>query len=154
MNIKSIEEEIKTTFRNDQHKLIVNIFFTYFKILNQSRQQFVDYDITLQQFNVLRILRGQKGNPVSIQLIKDRVMDKNSDVSRLVKRLKEKGFILESENSSDRRKKDITISQSGLDLLDKLGNIHESTESLLDHLTPQELNLLNDLLDKTRINMN
>jgi DNA-binding MarR family transcriptional regulator len=145
-----LEKEIfQKTFKSEHQKAVINIIFTYNWLISKIKKEFVDYDITMQQFNILRILRGQYPNPATVNLLKERMLDKMCDASRIVDRLKEKELIEKCVNKKDRRAADIIISQKGLDLLSTLDQKHDPTIAL-ENLTPEESKLLNQLLDKMR----
>jgi DNA-binding MarR family transcriptional regulator len=147
----NIEEEIKQTkFRNVQQKTILNILFTSNWIQNKQKDFFEPYGITGQQYNILRILRGQHPNQISGAEIKNRMLDKNSDVSRLLDRLIGKNLVVKSQCPKDKRASDISISEAGLDLLLKLDEAIDSQESQLMSLSPEEASTLSSLLDKSR----
>jgi DNA-binding MarR family transcriptional regulator len=145
------EDVIKSRFRNEFHKLRLNLYYTNNVLNSEIPMLLKPYNITPQQYNVLRILRGQHPHPVSIKTIKERLLDKNSDVSRIIDKLLLKGLIERKECPSDRRQKDIIITKKGLDLL----NAIDEKESLLDdsirkNLSEEEAKTLNELLDKLR----
>lgn len=145
-----IEDEIKSKFRNEHHKALVNLYYTEALLAGYFRNMLKKYGLAEQQFNVLRILRGQIPNPASIGLIKERVVDKNSDVSRIIDRLFKKGLVERKECNVDRRQKDVTISKKGLALLNKMTECEEQEDKLLDNLSKDEVKQLNYLLDKIR----
>lgn len=137
-------------FDNNHHKSIVNLIYTYGLITSLLRQQISKYDITLQQYNVLRILRGHQPNPATINLIKERMLDKMSDASRIVDRLVQKELVDRKLNLNDRRALDILINEKGLDILSKLDK-----ELIFDEILNKDFNKvdagnLSDLLDKMR----
>lgn len=146
-----IGKEINSNkFENNHQKSIVNLIYTYGWITNLLRQQLNKYDITLQQYNVLRILRGQRPNPATINLIKERMLDKMSDASRIVDRLVQKELVDRTINNNDRRAVDILITNKGLNILSKL-----DSELLFDQILNEDFNnadagILSDLLDKMR----
>ncbi len=145
-----LEKEIaQKSFKSERHKAMVNIIYTYFWANNLTRNDFNHYDITPQQFNILRILRGQYPNPSTINLLKERMLDKMCDASRMVDRLKQKELIERCVNKKDRRSVDIVISQKGLDLLTKI-DVELDQEKLMKHLSEEEARQLNTLLDKLR----
>lgn len=146
-----LEDEIKQikSFKNEYNKAVVNIFFTYSWLESFSRIFFKEYDITSQQFNILRILRGQYPNPCTINLLRERMLDKMCDASRLVERLRLKGLLERSKASSDKRAVDILITDKGLDLLSKI-DVTLPLEGKLHTLTEDEVTTLNTLLDKLR----
>ena len=147
----SIEEELKGRFRNDYHKGLINLTYTAKQLSYEFFQSLKSYGLAEQQYNVLRILRGFRSEaPLSIGFIKERMLDKDSDVSRIVDRLFEKGFVNRTENPADRRQKSVEITEAGLALLDKMFSCEQKADTLLNNLTPEEINELNRLLDKIR----
>lgn len=146
-----IEDEIKQKrFQSPQQKLNVNMVFTTNWLVGKMQDLFKPHEITLQQYNILRILRGQYPNPCTIQLLKDRMLDKQSDVSRLVDRLTQKGIVERSICESDRRKMDVKISQKGLDLLTMIDPEMGRLDDVMKNLSLEEMDQLNNLLDKLR----
>jgi DNA-binding MarR family transcriptional regulator len=146
-----IDEEIQSSkFENNYHKVVINISYTYSWINNQTRSLFEQHNITLQQFNILRILRGQYPNPATVNLLKDRMLDKMSDASRIVDRLVQKGLVSRCTNTKDRRAVDITISDQGLAILSKMDDEFKLKDFLQNNLTEEEAGTLSDLLDKLR----
>lgn len=144
-----IEDEIKGRFRNEYHKGLINLTYTTKQLSYEFYQSLKKQGLAEQQYNVLRILRGFWSEaPLSIGFIKERVLDKDSDVSRIVDRLFEKGFVSRKENPADRRQKSVEISAKGLELLDKMYNCELEADTLLSNLTIKEVNVLNQLLDK------
>ena len=137
-------------FENDYHKAVVNVLYTYGWVTNLLRERLDDYHITLQQYNVLRILRGQYPNPATVNLLKDRMLDKMSDASRIVERLVQKELVTRCTNEKDRRAVDIRISDSGLQLLEKLDQVMNLDQILQENFTAAEAKQLSDLLDKMR----
>lgn len=146
----SIEEEIQSSFKNEYHKLIVNIQLTASRIIEKVQTVMKEHDLTSTQYNVLRILRGQNQNPASIGLIKERMIEPNSDVSRIIDRLLKKGLILRTENEIDRRQKDVIISKNGLDVLKKIDDLNDLIPEVFKNLKEDEAQTLNDLLDRAR----
>lgn len=117
----TIEEAIKQKrFKSPAHRLLVNVLFTASYLNTLHLQRLRPYDISVQQFNMLRILRGQSPKAISVNELIDRMLDKSSNASRLVEKLRQKGFVERNECPADRRRVDVRITQSGLDLLDKL----------------------------------
>ncbi len=145
-----IENEIKSKFRNEYHKALVNLYYTNNVIGEQFFKMLNEYGLAAPQFNVLRILRGQYPNAASIGLIKERMLDKNSDVSRIVDRLFKKKLVERKEGKSDRRQKDVLITKMGLELLEKMAVCENQEDAILSNLNKKEVNLLNELLDKIR----
>ncbi len=146
-----LEEEIKQTqFRNIHQKAVLNLLFTANWIQNKQRELFEPFGITGQQYNILRILRGQHPHRISGAEIKNRMLDKNSDVSRLLDRLLAKGLIEKSQCPNDKRASDIGIADKGLTLLRSLDNEMNRSDAKVLDLTDSEAALLSDLLDKSR----
>jgi DNA-binding MarR family transcriptional regulator len=110
------------------------------------------FGISAQQFNVLRILKGQFPNPSSLILIRERMLDKESNASRLIDKLVSTGLTKRVQCSSNRRQVDITITKKGVDLLNQINPKVEELESTLSGLSVAEANQLNSLLDKLRDN--
>ncbi len=146
-----LEEEIsQKQFRNEYHKAAVNVVYTFNWLNNQNIGFFKPLGITPQQFNILRILRGQHPKPATIKLIKERMLDKMSDASRIVEKLRVKGLVERNICSHDRRNVDVCITQKGLDLLSQIDSLDHEIDGRLSALNPEEIKQLNDLLDKLR----
>lgn len=146
-----IDKEIQTTkFEDNYHKVIVNVNYTYGWLNNIQREKFEKHNLTSQQFNILRILRGQYPNPATINLLKERMIDKMSDASRIVDRLIQKGMVSRCTNNKDRRAVDIRISNAGLEILAAMDEEFKSKDLLGNNLTEEEAGILSDLLDKLR----
>lgn len=147
----TIEDEIKGRFRNEYHKGLINLNYTAKQLSYEFFQSLKTHNITEQQYNVLRILRGFRSEaPLCIGFIKDRMLDKDSDVSRIVDRLCDKEHVSRKENPDDRRLKTIEITEKGLGLLDRLYECEKKADTLLKNLSETEINILNNLLDKIR----
>jgi DNA-binding MarR family transcriptional regulator len=144
-----IEEEIQSSFEDGMHKALVNILFTYNWITGKHSGILKPYGISVQQYNVLRILRGQHPKPASIKLISERMLDKNSNASRLVDKLLKKNYVERTSCEHDRRQVDILITKEGLQLLNETAKDSESMKKDLK-LTEAECYQLSDLLDKMR----
>ena len=146
-----IDEEVKGRFRNDYHRGIINLTYTVNQLSYQFLQHLKKHKVTEPQYNVLRVLRGYRSEgPVSIGFLKDRMLDKNSDVSRIVDKLFEKGFVARNENAVDRRQKDVEITATGLAFIEKMCDCEKKTDTLLQNLTLEEVQELNRILDKIR----
>jgi len=146
-----IEEEIKQkSFKSEYQKLAVNLLFTHGWLISLQKGLFEKHDITIAQYNILRILRGQYPNPLSVNLLKERMLDKMSDTSRLVERLRIKGLLERKTCKQDRRKSDVKITDKGLELLSTLEPIDMQIENTLQILNKDEAKTLNYLLDKIR----
>ncbi|MCO6491072.1 MAG: MarR family transcriptional regulator [Phaeodactylibacter sp.] len=146
-----IEDAIQQTrpFRNARHKATVNIIFTNNWIQEQIKTELKPYGITMQQYNVLRVLKGAKG-PISTSVIRERLLDRMADTSRMVDRLHQKGLVLRQVCNHDKRLVDVSISPEGEKLLAGLKSINPGLDGILDNLTEEEAELLSGLLDKIR----
>jgi len=148
--MKTIEEAIKSRFRNERHKAIVNLFYTA-KYMESKVECFIKkYDLTHQQYNILRIVRGANAKPVSLKYIKERMLDKMPDASRIVDKLYNKELLKRVECPEDRRSVDITITQKGLDLLADMDKHAPEMDAILSSLDETQLKSLNTLLDTLR----
>ena len=146
-----IEKEIyNKKFENNHQKVVVNLIYTYGWITNLLRLKLNKHSITLQQYNILRILRGQYPNPATVNILKERMLDKMSDASRIVERLVQKELVKRCVSDKDRRAVDVLISQKGLDILQKLDNEVSLKDLLSKNLSDEEANTLSGLLDKMR----
>ena len=145
-----LEDEIKSSFRNEYHKALVNLYYTNSLIGQKFFKLIKKHGLAAPQFNVLRILRGQYPKAATIGLIKGRMVDKNSDASRIVDRLHKKELVNRTESQIDRRQKEVIITQKGLDLLEKMSFCEEEEDAILSNLNKQEVQHLNMLLDKIR----
>jgi DNA-binding MarR family transcriptional regulator len=146
-----IDEEIhQLKFRNEFHKLAVNMIFTHGWLMSRQTELFTRHNITGNQFNILRILRGQSPNPATINLLKERMLDKMSDVSRLVERLRVKGLVKREFSKNDRRMVDVFITDKGMKLLDEMDKLNPVYDNLFENLDEKEARRLNTLLDKLR----
>lgn len=146
-----LEEEIKQEkFRNEWQKMSINITYTHFWLISQMNSLLKPFGLSIQQFNILRILRGQYPEPSTINLLKDRMLDKNSDASRLVKRLRTKELVNYCPCTADRRSVDIIISDKGLDLLKKIDSQNGDMDSFCQNMNEKEAQRINGLLDKLR----
>ncbi|HEY0055714.1 MAG TPA: MarR family transcriptional regulator [Pedobacter sp.] len=145
-----LEKEVQTKFENEYHKTVVNMLYTYGWISDILKSRLSKERVTLQQFNILRILRGQYPGPATINLLKDRMLDKMSDASRIVERLVQKGLVTRCINQRDRRAVDIVINEKGLEVLKKLDPVITPIDVLKANLSEAEAKQLNFLLDKLR----
>ncbi|MBC7653213.1 MAG: MarR family transcriptional regulator [Oligoflexus sp.] len=146
-----IEKEIQNRkFINNYQKATINILYTYNWVNALLKQELDKHHITNQQFNILRILRGQYPNPCTINILKERMLDKMSDASRIVDRLVQKELVTRSTNKKDRRSVDILISDKGLKLLENIHLEPTMTEILAKNISEQDCKMLSNLLDKFR----
>jgi len=145
-----IEKDIQqTNFRNEFQKMGINIIYTANWLNEKIGQILSTEDITQQQYNILRILRGSD-TPLSTLKIRERMLDKMSDTSRIVDRLIVKGLVEKSACLKDKRLVDITLTKKGCSLLEKLDDLNHQIDSLLKGVSEKEAHTLNQILDKLR----
>ena len=146
----SIDKEInQKNFRNEYQKASINLIYTYNWMTEQSRPIFERFDITSQQFNILRILRGA-AQPLSTLQIRQRMLDKMSDTSRLVDRMVRKGLVKKGVCKTDKRLVDITISDKGKKLLEQMDQCDQEMDAVLKNISVEQAITLNHLLDAIR----
>ncbi|WP_264558823.1 MarR family winged helix-turn-helix transcriptional regulator [Flavobacterium sp. N2270] len=148
----NIEEEIKSTIKlSISKKVILNLTVTKNFIGDRFNELLKPYGISSEQYNVLRILRGQRGNPLNMQDIQERMVTKNSNTTRLIDKLLLKEMVIRNTCPENRRKIEIQITENGLNILSELDEIIEKYELLITKkLTNEELETLNILLEKIR----
>jgi len=147
----NIEEEIHGRFRNPYHKGMINLIYTAKQLSYKFVQSLKKHDITEQQYNVLRVLRGYRmQGPQNIGFIKEHMLDQESDMSRIIDRLYEKELVSRKENPEDRRQKAVEITEKGMKLLDDMYDCEKASDNFLSKLSPEEVDELNRLLDKIR----
>ncbi|HRZ31626.1 MAG TPA: MarR family transcriptional regulator [Flavobacterium sp.] len=147
-----IEEIIKSnSLISNEKRTVLNIMFTQNIVADAFNEILKTFDLSVEQFNVLRILRGQKGKPANMCVIQERMIAKTSNTTRLVDKLLLKGLVNRVVCEQNRRKMEITITERGLQLLNELDPKIEAHELLFaNNLTKQELENLNELLEKYR----
>jgi DNA-binding MarR family transcriptional regulator len=147
----SIEEEIQqTSFRNPKQRAAINLIFTGNWLMDRQQAFFRNFGITASQFNILRILRGRHPQKISVREIGLRMLDKNSDVPRLLDRLLTKELVSKVTCEKDKRAADVAITPAGLDLLEKLDPYITEMEKQIIGLDEDEAIMLSNLLDKLR----
>jgi len=150
--IMKIEDVIKSTIPLDTaKKVILNFTYTQNVIGDKFHEILKPYDISKEQYNVLRILRGQKGKPANMCVIQERMLAKSSNTTRLIDKLLLKDYVTREVCPENRRKIEILITRKGLDILTELDPLVVEHEQLFaSNLTPEELEQLNTLLEKYR----
>lgn len=150
--MKELQKILKTTAEiPESTATVINIFHSQIYIKDKLLAQLKPYDLSIEQFNVLRILRGQKGKAINLQDIQERMVNKMSNTTRLVDKLIKKNFVERHLCTENRRKVDISITKSGLDALSDLGPLITSAqETMTDNLSSKELQQLNTLLLKLK----
>lgn len=147
----TLEKDInQQVFRSEYQKAIINLIYTFNWVNEKINRRFEPFDITQQQFNILRILRGA-GEPLSTLQIRQRMLDKMSDTSRIVDRLVKKGMVKKSVCREDRRLVDVLLTDKGKKLLQSMDSMNEEMDSVFKYLNNDEAKLLNVLLDKIRM---
>jgi DNA-binding MarR family transcriptional regulator len=146
-----IEEEIKQSkFKNDNEKLVINLMFTGNWMYTKNTQRFKPFSISPEQYNILRILRGQHPLSVTINLLIDRMLNKMSNASRLVEKLRQKGLVERKQCETDRRAVDVVITQKGLEMLSAIDVSNDEWTKDAIKLSESDTAELNRLLDLLR----
>ena len=142
-----LSKDIKSKFENNRVKALLNIIYTANWITSHQNEFFKPYGISPQQYNILRILKGA-GEPLNVQVIKDRMLERSPNATRLMDKLCAKQFIERCHSENDRRVVKIAITKLGLDFLESIPNNFNKT--LLNNLTEDEAEQLSNLIDKMR----
>lgn len=152
MNMGTIEKEIsQANFKTPAHRTQVNIIYTSAWINQHTTAALRPLGLSVQQFNILRILRGRGGKPATVKLLTERMLDKMSNASRLVDKLKEKELVRRQECEEDRRRVDIVITQKGLDVIAHASEaVEQGMADDLARLSEEEHEILSRLLDRLR----
>lgn len=146
----ALENDINQhVFRSEYQKSVINLIYTFNWMNEKLNRHFEPFAITQQQFNILRILRGA-GHPISTLQIRQRMLDKMSDSSRIVGRLIKKGLVKKSVCRADRRLVDVELTDKGNKLLQRMDVLNEEFDAVFKSLSREEAKLLNELLDKIR----
>jgi DNA-binding MarR family transcriptional regulator len=142
-----ISKDINSTFPNNRVKAMLNIIYTSNWITSCQNEFFKDFGISPQQYNILRILKGA-GEPLNVQTIKDRMLERSPNATRLMDKLCAKNYIERFPSEHDRRVVKIAITKTGLDLLASIPK--DLNKELLKNLNEKEAEQLSNLLDKMR----
>jgi DNA-binding MarR family transcriptional regulator len=146
-----IEKDINQQhFQSEAQKAMINLMYTYSWVTERIKEILAEESITMQQFNILRILRGSDPMPLSTLSIRERMLDKMSDTSRIVDRLLAKGLVNKKTCVTDKRLVDVYITSDGKKLLEKLDNKSDVMNAIASKLSNSELGKLNELLDLLR----
>lgn len=147
-----IEQEIQQPhFKSEHHKAHINILFTAAWLTQQASQTLKEYGISSQQFNILRILKGQYPNAATVKLLSARMIDKMSNASRLVEKLRKKELVVRTECPKDRRRVDILLTDKGMTLVDAATHaINEQFSQYMKNISKEEAHTINELLDRMR----
>ena len=142
-----LAKDIKSTFPNERVKALINIKYTANWLDNIGNEFMKPFKISIQQYNILRILRGA-GKAVTVKIVKDRMIQKSPNSTRLMDKLCEKGLIERTRCDSDRRVVYVEISEKGLDILKKINS--SEFEVNMSRISEEEAKILNTILDKIR----
>jgi DNA-binding MarR family transcriptional regulator len=146
-----LETEIKQdTFKSEYHKMLINIMYTSSWIHSKISTRLKMYSITPQQYNILRILRGQYPKPARVHLLEQRMLDRMSNASRLVERLRQKKLIERTICEKDRRAVDVIITEKGLNMLNILDETEKHWIKEFESIDQDEAKKLNSILDTLR----
>lgn len=137
-------------FKSEFQKLFINIIYTANWLNNESIKTLKPFGISPQQYNVLRILKGQHPNAITVNNIIDRMLDKSSNASRLVDKLKQKGLVERDVCNNDRRQVDIKITTKGIAIVEEISKKMDSFNNIKDAITIEEAEKMNTILDKLR----
>ncbi|GGK74819.1 MarR family winged helix-turn-helix transcriptional regulator [Rufibacter glacialis] len=146
-----LEDEIKQkSFGTPHRRMLVNVMFTGNWLQKELASQLKPHGLSLQQHNVLGILRGQYPTPATLGLIQERMLDRDSNATRLVDKLLEKGLVTRCQCSENRRKVDIIITEKGLELLQLTDFLMQNLEEKYPQISPEEATQIGDFMDKLR----
>ncbi len=149
--MKLEQEIVQSKFKNEFQKAVINVLYTSNWLSTKHACVMKPYGLTIQQYNILRILRGQHPNPATIRLLTERMLDKMSNASRLVEKLRVKELVARETCSEDRRQVNVIITDKGLDLLKEIDNHIDNLETEHYHnITEDEAAELSRILDKLR----
>jgi DNA-binding MarR family transcriptional regulator len=144
------EEIVQSKFKDVWHKAFINILYTSNWLSWRNAELFKEFGLSSPQFNILRILRGQHPKPATIRLLTERMLDKMSNASRLVEKLRQKGLVERDICPSDRRQVHVRVTAKGLDLLRRMDERMDAEENVMAAISEEEANELNRILDKLR----
>jgi DNA-binding MarR family transcriptional regulator len=146
-----LEDEIQQfTFKSEYHKMAINILFTSKWLEQRNACVLKPFGISGQQFNILRILRGQHPKCATMSTLQERMLDKMSNASRLVEKLRTKGLVDRTLDDNDRRQVRVTITEDGLKVLQEIDLKMQNQENSFSSISFEEAKMINDLLDKLR----
>ncbi len=146
-----IEDEIQQKkFNSEYEKLLINLIFTSNWLECLQQRFFKPFGITPQQYNVLRILKGQFPNPASVGMVQGRMLDRSSNITRLVDKLIEKNLVSRCENPDNRRMQELRITDTGVQFLEEIKKQENTFKTFANVLSEQEAQTINQLLDRLR----
>lgn len=145
----NVEKAIQTSgFKNESVKAVVNIMYTAYEVKSRISKVLKDFGLTPEQYNVLRILKGKYPDQMCVRDIAQRLIERSSNVPRIVDRLEVKKLVKRSQSGSDRRETVIILSQAGINLLEMVGPVLEASQDKITDLSEDEIRELNNLLDR------
>ncbi|GAA0875423.1 MarR family transcriptional regulator [Wandonia haliotis] len=145
-----IEEAIQTTFKDERFKAMINLKYTANWMNTHQNKGLEEFGLTIPQYNILRILRGSKGMSLSVNTIRDRMVEKSPNTTRLMDKLIDKELIERTRCEKDRRVVYVMITEKGLDLLNEITIKLGDSSDFMRNITLEEASLMNELLDKIR----
>jgi DNA-binding MarR family transcriptional regulator len=145
----NLSEELKISFKSPQHKVMVNIRHTSNWIANRQNHFISQFELSIPQFNILRILRGDRGM-ISVNTVKERMIEKSPNTTRLMDKLIDKELIIRARCETDRRIVHVEITNKGLKLLDDIDATFDDSQFRTNYLSDKEAETLSSLLDKVR----
>ena len=153
MQERSLEDELKmSAFSSAYQKVLLNLMFTGTWWESRIHEVLKEYGLTEQQYNVLRILKGQKGNPLNLYMVQERMIHKMSNVTRIVEKLRQKGSVNRVVCQSNRRQVEVTITERGEELLAQvIPEVKKLQEEMAERLSEEEAERLHELLEKVRV---
>ena len=146
-----IQDEIhQTKFNGEMERLTINLMFTNAWVMGFQQKFFKSHQLTMQQYNILRILRGQKGKSITMNDVSCRMIDRMSNTSRIIDKLVEKELVDRKQGTKDRRKVMVSIKAKGMDLLKSLDQPMIDMMNSYSNIEEKDARKLNELLDKLR----
>lgn len=146
-----IEDELQTNkFKDERHKAALNLMFTAYRLQTNVAQALKPFGLTSEQYNVLRILRGSRPKELCVREIAGRLIERSSNVPRILDRLQAKNFVTRARSENDGRETLIGLTEAGLEVLEKVAANVRDIDGASVKLTDNEARLLNELLDKSR----
>ncbi len=145
-----IEDAIQTTFKNERFKAMINIKYTANWMNTLQNKSLETYGLTIPQYNILRILRGSKGTPLSVNNIRERMVEKSPNTTRLMDKLIDKKLIERVRCEKDRRVVYVMITEAGLTLLAEMDEVFADADDFMTRISEEEAKAINAILDKIR----
>lgn len=146
----AFEQTMENEFRNEYHRLIVNLHKTDGYIFNHFQQKLVRFDLSVQQYKALRLLSDVYPNSLTAGELKDKMTDMNSDMTRLIDRLVAKNMVVREIDPTNRRRLNLRLTADSKRFMDERANEFKDFESIISHLTDEEVQTMNALLEKIR----